>query len=151
MKLHCQKSENEIWRLILFNTNINLKRLYRQSFLVWLTWMECHPTHQKVGDSIPSQGTYLGCGFDLWLGHMCEATNRCFSHINVCVCVSLSPLSSLSKIKKNILKIFDRQEFYHSLIHSIYEEANHCGKALKKKITLTSGVHNRIKAKFEPF
>ena len=30
----------------------------------WLSWLEHHPTHQKVVGLIPSQGTYLGCRFD---------------------------------------------------------------------------------------
>ena len=29
----------------------------------------------KVAGLIPSQGTYLGCGFDPWSGHMQEATH----------------------------------------------------------------------------
>ena len=31
----------------------------------WLSWLEHHPVHQKVTGLgvIPSQGTYLGCGF----------------------------------------------------------------------------------------
>ena len=34
--------------------------------LVWLSWLECCPVHQKVGGFIPGQGTYLGCGFNPW-------------------------------------------------------------------------------------
>ena len=36
----------------------------------WLSWLECHPMHQKIVGSISGQGTYLGCGFDPWLGHI---------------------------------------------------------------------------------
>ena len=32
------------------------------------SWLECRPVHQKVVGSIPSQGTYLGCGFEPWWG-----------------------------------------------------------------------------------
>ena len=34
---------------------------------------------QKVVDSIPGQGTYLGCGFSPLSGCIWEATNRYFS------------------------------------------------------------------------
>ena len=33
----------------------------------------------KVKGLIPGQGTYLGCGFDPWLGRVLEATSWCFS------------------------------------------------------------------------
>ena len=45
----------------------------------WLIWLEHRPIHQKVGGSIPSQGTCLGYGFNPWLGYIWEATDRCFS------------------------------------------------------------------------
>ena len=47
---------------------------------------------------IPSQGTYLGCGYNLQIGHIREATSQCFSHVDVSPspCVSLSPSLSLS-------------------------------------------------------
>ena len=50
--------------------------------------------HQKFAGSIAGQGTYLGCGFDPWLGYVREATDQCFS---------LSPPSSVSKVNKHIL------------------------------------------------
>ena len=59
----------------------------------WLTWLECCPIHQKLGGSIPGQGTYLGCRFDSQLGCIWEATNWCFS---------LSLPSTISKIYKHI-------------------------------------------------
>ena len=31
-------------------------------------WIECQPVDRKVAGSIPSQGTYLGCGPGPWLG-----------------------------------------------------------------------------------
>ena len=34
----------------------------------WLSWLEPRLVHQKVGGLIPSQGAYLGCGFDPQLG-----------------------------------------------------------------------------------
>ena len=49
----------------------------RAGLLAWLE--EHHSTHQKVGGLIPSQGTYLGCGFDPQLGQTWEATNNYFS------------------------------------------------------------------------
>ena len=36
------------------------------------SWLERHPIHQKAAGSISSQGTYLGCGFDPWSGHIQE-------------------------------------------------------------------------------
>ena len=30
----------------------------------WLSWLEHRPVHQKIAGLIPSQGIYLGCGFD---------------------------------------------------------------------------------------
>ena len=39
----------------------------------------CHPVKQKFASSIPSQGTYLGCGPGPQLGCEQEATNKCFS------------------------------------------------------------------------
>ena len=47
--------------------------------LVWFSWLEPHPGHQRVADLIPSQGSYLRHGFSPQLGHIQEATNRCFS------------------------------------------------------------------------
>ena len=44
----------------------------------WLSWLERRPVHQRIAGSIPRQGTYLGCGFDLLAGHLWEATSRCF-------------------------------------------------------------------------
>ena len=53
-------------------------------------WIEPWPMNQKVGDSIPGQGTCLGCGPGL-IGGMWEATTHwCFSP-------SLSPSLPLSK------------------------------------------------------
>ena len=65
-----------------------------------LSWLGCHPMHQKVVGSIPSQGTHLGCGFNPWLGHLREATNQCLppsAHLP-----PSHPLP-LSKISKHIL------------------------------------------------
>ena len=63
----------------------------------WLGWLEHRPTHQKVTGSISGQGTYLGCGFDPWLGHIQKGTNRCLflslppslKSINISSCESL--------------------------------------------------------------
>ena len=52
-----------------------------------------HPTKQKVASLIPGQGTRLACGFGLWTGRIQEATDRCFSHINVSVPLVLPPLT----------------------------------------------------------
>ena len=42
--------------------------------------LERHLVHQRVVGLIPSQVVGLGCTFDLQSGHLCGATNRCFSH-----------------------------------------------------------------------
>ena len=41
----------------------------------WLMVVRHHPAKQKVTDSIPGQGTCLGCGFGSWLGCIREAAN----------------------------------------------------------------------------
>ena len=62
-------------------------KLSKYSLAGWLSWLGHHPTPR-------------GCGFDIWSGHVQEATDRCFS---------LPPpqlpslLSSLSKISKHVL------------------------------------------------
>ena len=80
-----------LWLLTEGKTSVALAR--------WLSWLQCHPIHQEVTGLVPSQGTYLGCGFDLQPGHVREATDWCsITH----QCFSL--LFSLSQINKHILK-----------------------------------------------
>ena len=45
----------------------------------WLSWLQCHSINWKISGPIPSQGTYLGCGFDPWPGCIQKAIERCFS------------------------------------------------------------------------
>ena len=73
-------------------------------WLVWLSWLEHCPIHQKVVDLIPGQGTYLGCRFCPQSECVWEAANQSFLHqwLSLSVCLSLFPLSSLSKINKCI-------------------------------------------------
>lgn len=60
---------------------------------VWLTWLECRPTDQKVADLITGQSTYLGCVFNPCSRRMHEATNGClFSSLST----SLPPFLSLN-------------------------------------------------------
>ena len=40
-----------------------IKKYYITPLAGWLSWLEHPPVHQKVGGSIPSQGTYLGLEF----------------------------------------------------------------------------------------
>ena len=54
---------------------------------------------QLVTGSIPSQGSYLGFGFDPQSGHMQEATDRYFPLISMFVSLCFSLLSPLSKNK----------------------------------------------------
>ena len=58
--------------------------------------MECHPVHQKVVSSKPSQGTCPRCEFSPWLKRVLAATDRCFSLINVSLSLYLSLPPSLS-------------------------------------------------------
>ena len=55
----------------------------------------------KVVGSIPSQGMYLGCGFDLWLGGNESLSLSVSLSLSLCLSVSLS--SSISKINTYIL------------------------------------------------
>lgn len=41
--------------------------------------VERHPMHQEVAGSIPVQGPCLGCGFDIQLEQVWEATDSYFS------------------------------------------------------------------------
>ena len=45
----------------------------------WLSWVECHPVHQKAENVIPSHCTHLGCGFGPWSGRIQNAADQCFS------------------------------------------------------------------------
>ena len=60
----------------------------------WLSWLECHPVHQRVAGLIPGQGTCLGCRLHPWLGCMWEATNRCFSLASMFPSLPLFPAPS---------------------------------------------------------
>ena len=56
--------------------------------------------HHKVMSLIPSQGRCLGCAFNLLLGSIREATNRCFS-----VTPMFLSLFSPSPLSKNNEKV----------------------------------------------
>ena len=62
-----------------FRTFSSAQKETLQPWPAWLSWLECHPIHQKGGDSILREGTCLGCRFDPWLGRIWEAANWCFS------------------------------------------------------------------------
>ena len=51
-----------------------IKMLFCQGQVAQLVGLSSH-----IMDSIPVQGTYLGCKFDPWLGHVQEAADQCFS------------------------------------------------------------------------
>ena len=61
--------------------------------------MECLSCTPKGCRFDSGEGSYLGCGFDPWLGHMQEAVNQYFSRR--CLSVCLSP--SLSHTNEYIL------------------------------------------------
>ena len=68
------------------------------------------PVHQNAVDLVPSQGTYLGCGFDLQWRRIREATDGCFlSHPCFFLSSSLSKSLNISsgedlKKKENMIK-----------------------------------------------
>ena len=68
--------------------------------------MEHHPIYQKVTGSILSQGTYLDCRFNPWLGHMWGATDRSFSL--TLMFVSLFLAFSLKSINISLSKDFKK-------------------------------------------
>ena len=73
----------------------------RVGALAWGLFLAHRPAHPKVGDRIPGQGTYLGCGFHPVprIGQSREANHSLvLSHIDVFL--SLSPFSS--KVNKHI-------------------------------------------------
>ena len=53
-------------------------RFYLQPWLGGSVGWSITPTRQKVLCLIPNQGTYLGCVFNPWSGHV-RATDQCFS------------------------------------------------------------------------
>ena len=71
----------------------------------------------KICGLIPSQGTYLGCGFIPWLGCMQEATNRCFFLTSLFLSFSFPfpPRFPHSKINKHILTAYFMTEIWHVL------------------------------------
>ena len=66
----------------------------------WLSWLERCPIHQKFEDSIPGQGTYLGCGFHPWSS--ANGSNQSMFLSLIDVLLSLFFSLSLTEIKKNI-------------------------------------------------
>ena len=76
----------------------NALKLIVVPWLVWLSWLEHHPIHQKFAGSIPSQGVYLGCGFSWGMRQP----------INVSVSLSLSLSLSLISINASSGKDFKK-------------------------------------------
>ena len=65
---------------------------YRETLARWLSCLEHRSVHQEVVGSVPSQGAYLGRGFDPWSRCVWEITSQCFSFSSIYL--SLSPASS---------------------------------------------------------
>ena len=63
-------------------------------------WVEYWPSKSKIAASVACQGACLGRGPCPLLGHVQEATNRCFFHISIFLSLSFSLSSDLSKINK---------------------------------------------------
>ena len=84
----------------------NKKRTASLALARWLIgWSIILYQRQKVACSISSQGTYLGCRFDPWLGskRMRSYLLMLLSHTDVSLCLSLSHFPFLSKIKKSVI------------------------------------------------
>ena len=60
-------------------------------------WSFC-PIHQKLMSSVPSQGTYRGCGFSPWLGRIQKVTNW---FLSLFPSLSSPPVLSLSLSKSS--------------------------------------------------
>ena len=60
---------------------------------------------------MPSQDTYLGCGFNPQLEHMQEATNQYFSVTSMFLSLCPPPLLSLKKKLKKINKTTLGEDF----------------------------------------
>ena len=93
---------------------------------VWLSWLECHPVHQKVASSITGQGTHLGCRFGTKLGRVWEAISWCFFLTMMFLSLSFAPLPSLIYIN---LLIFSLYNWVHLLTPGYHvnkeKEMNH--------------------------
>ena len=110
---------------------------------MWLSWLERHPIHQKVEGSIPSQGIYLGCGFDSWLWHILKAViDICLSHLFLfflSLSLSLSLFLSSIKINGNIslgedfIKYWTSYLFIGYQLFRIYYGFNRDPQKLKRK------------------
>ena len=80
-----------IIKLLIFSQlKIFVKKFIPSALAGWLSWLKQGPIHQNAVGSIPSQVTYLGCGFDPWWGHVWEATDQCFSLTLMFLFLSLS-------------------------------------------------------------
>ena len=76
MLLHILISSfTQLWRNEKYKRRECCLKLYLKPFLVWLSWLEHGPIHQKIKGSIPHQSTYLGCGFNPQLVHTSETSN----------------------------------------------------------------------------
>lgn len=69
----------------------------------WLSWLRIAPYIKEVARSMPGQGTFLTCRFDLWSRRVWEAIDNCFSLTSMFLPISLS-LSLKLKRNKHILK-----------------------------------------------
>ena len=88
----------------------------------WLSWLEHRPIHQRAVGSVPSQGTYLGCGFNPWQGtYKRQLTGFSLTSMSVCLSVSLSKsinISSGEDLKKRrgyVPRSSGRAETMHSV------------------------------------
>ena len=93
------------------------------------------PYMKNVVGSIPTHGTYLGCGFDSWLGRLWEATNQCFS----LTLMFLSLPAPLSKINKYILRWGLKKKSKDGKIRVVIKKKIGCGLILVTAKALSPG------------
>lgn len=79
------------------DTIICVSKKNRQSWPVWLPWLEHYLIHGKVEGLISSQGTFPSCRFYPQLGHLQEATDWYFTLVSMLLHLPSFSLKSVFK------------------------------------------------------
>ena len=77
--------------------------------------IRCCPAKQKVAGQIPGWGTCLVCRFSPWSGCVQEATDQCFSHLDVFLPSLPPPLPLFLIISKVFLKSYPVKTLLNSM------------------------------------
>lgn len=96
--LHWEKRRGVLFYISFLTDSVNVlldNKCQEMPWLVWLVWLERSLVHLKIMGSILGQGTYLGVGFNCWLGPMREATYQCISLTSVFLSLAFSPFLPL--------------------------------------------------------